>query len=354
MPPAKKSKQAVLPAKPDDVGMKSAQSAQGKPDMKSTVAAPPTNPGVKSAQPAQPKDTVDTAIKLIGPTFDFIRANFQSLFTKMLKVELAGFLVGLVMWIIFAIITICILVAAGAPFSSINALVAYVLADKLLLALLAVWSLLAELAISWVITSISFTTSPIVKEQFEGAYSGIWPLFGKIRSRMLGYILLNFVVMAIFLGVPLLLVFLLTGHPGLFVIAMMLFLIYAVAFMLVYVFISQFWRWELTVGEKQAYEALGASISLVKDNLFGVIVYDVISILSYIAIAIPFLVVMFVIDIIFQIFGLGASFMSPLAALIITCISALVRTLITVLDASTSNTFILPYAYSFWNELRKK
>jgi hypothetical protein len=354
MPPAKKSKQAA-PSKPDDAGMKSAQPAPSAPDMK-TAAVQPKPEGVKTAQPVQPKqkDSVDSAVKLIGQAFDFIRANFRSLFTKMLKVEFASVLATLVLWIVFGAITVCVLAAAGAPLSSVNALLVYVLSDRLLLAITAVWLLVVDLAISWISTSISFTASPIVKEQFEGAYSGIRPIFGKIRSRMVGYILLNFIVMAFFLGVPLLLVFLLTGHPSIFFLGMLLFVIYAVAFMLVYLFISQFWRWEVTVGEKQAYEALGASISLVKDNLFGVIVYDIISVLCYIAIAIPFLIVLFVIDLAFQVLGFGAAFVSPLVVLAVVCVSALIRTLITILDTSTSDTFVLPYAYLFWNELRKK
>ncbi len=315
---------------------------------------PPVKKSPENAPAARPKDAVDSALGLVGPTFEFLTANFMSLFFKMLKVELAVMLVNIGLMVLAGLVAAGMLAAAGAPFTSVNALVNYVAGNRMLLALVAIWALVAELAIAWMSNSISFTALPIVKEQFEGAYSGIWSLSGKMRLRVLGYILLNFVIMVVFLGIPLLLLFLLLGHPNLFLISLIVFALYATAFLLAYIFLSQFWRWELTLGEKQAYEALSASVSLIRENLFGVAVYDAVFVLSYLALAVPFMLLAFGVSILFSGLGLGAALISPLAYLAVMAASALVRVLLGLLDASLSNSALLPYTYSFWNGIRKK
>jgi hypothetical protein len=325
---------------------KSAESAQ-----KTAESAP------KSAEAGRaPKspDALDSALGLVSPTLDFLKSNLASLFVKMLKVEFSVLLVNFLLLVAVGLVTVGILAAAGAPLASFNALVAYVLANRMLLALTAVWLLAAELAVSWISTSIAFTALQITKEQFEGAYSGIWPIWGRMRLRVLGYTLLNFVITVVFLGIPVLLLILLQGHPAVFWIAAVALLVYAMAFIVAYHFLSQFWRWELAVGGKQAYEALASSISLVRENLFGVLAYDVVAIAGYLIIAVPFILVLIGLAILSSGLELGAAVISPWAYVAAVALSALVRAVVTGIDTSLSNSVLLPYAYPFWNGIRKK
>lgn len=317
----------------------------------------PPEKNTESVQTAKPKDAVDSALRLVGQTFKFLKGNFVSIFIKLLKIALTVLLVDTTLWIVAGLLAIGILAAAGAPLGfDVDALVNYVFDNRILLALTIVWFLIAYLAITWITTSISFTAYPIIKEQFEGTYSGIWPISRKIQFRVLGYVLLKCIIMVVFLGVPILGYLLIANAIPIWIgIIILLYVLYASVFLLIYQFLTQFWYWELTVGEKQADEALVASISLVKKNLFGVIVYDVIVVFSRVAIAVPFFMLMLGVNLFLSAGAVaGSMILSSLAIYqAIMLIDLVLKTLIISLGSIVINSIVFPYTYSFWNGLRK-
>ena len=316
---------------------------------KSTGNAGETKPGEK------PGDALDRAIGLAGPSFNFIVDNFMGLFTKLLKVELASALASVLMWLAAGLATAGMLALMGTPLlAGVPAAMAHIMSSNIYIAILVAWALFAILLISWLTETISLVSLPIVKGQFEGTYPGIWQTFGRIKFPVLGYVLLNFTICALFLGVPLILLFLLRGSEAVFIIGIVAYLIYAVLFILLYRFFAQFWLWEMLLGGRGAYESLSGSFSLVLGNVVGVFVFDIIRILASIAVGIPFFIVLLAVGFLFQLGMFATMLVSPLAYLGLLALSVVVRVAVTLIQSAATGSVTLPYTYSFWDAIRKK
>ncbi len=316
---------------------------------------PPAKKAPEATKPAQanePKDAIDLAVSLVPKTMEFLGRNFTPLFMKLFKLGVILTAVDIALWLAAAILTFGLLALFGVPFGSgLSAILGYISASTLLTGVLVVWLIALFIAITWVANSISTVAYFIVKGQFENTYPGIQATFDKIRFRVLGYTLLHFIIMAVFVGIPLLaFLAMLQTAPG---VSIALFVAYLLAFILLYSFLTQFWLWELSLGEKQAPEALMASLALVRDNPAGVLVYSVVHFLAWMALFLLVAVVTVVIDAPLSLADKAAN-SSPALYVAILVIGMLVRMLLSVLDVALTESVLFPYGYQFWSAIRKK
>jgi hypothetical protein len=303
----------------------------------------------KEKKSKKPKDALDHSVDLVSPTIDFVRSNFKELFVKYLKVGLTAALVGLALFILFALITFLPLMAVAGDFSSIPP---YLSSNLPVLGLLIIWAFIAFFLLDWITESISFAAYLITKEQFLGKYSGIIPIFQKIKYPVLGFLLLNLAIMVVALGIPALILFLLKESSSIFLFGIFLLIIYLLIFMILYRFFAQFWAWELLVAEKGVIDSLKSSINIVKNNIIGVFVFDILLFVASLVISVPFIILYVIGEIGFRLGAFVA--ISDLAVFIgIMSIYIFFRAGLALIQSAITETFILPYTYSFWRKIRQ-
>jgi hypothetical protein len=310
----------------------------------------------KKEEKKKPRDALDYATDLVSPALSFAKTNFKELFMKFMKVELVSALVGLALLILFGLITVGFAALMGAPLTSVNSFFLFLSSNFLVVSILIVWSLLAMVLIGWIVRSIEFTKLLITKEQFLGKYSGIWPLFSKIKFPVLKMMLLSFAIMIVAFGVPALIIYLLAGQEMAFLVALILFMIFFVLFIVIFNFLSQFWGWELIVGEKPVIQALKSSFRLCWKNIIGVIIFDLLVFFGAIIIAIPFIGIEFIAEL-FLNFALIPAMLTSTGMLMwfaVVGIYILFRIVMGLLRNVVVSIIILPYTYSFWAKIRQK
>jgi hypothetical protein len=314
------------------------------------------NPPKKEVKEKKPRDALDYATDLVSPALSFAKTNFKELFIKFLKVDIVSGLVGIGLLILFALTVVGFAAVMGAPLTSVSAFFLFLSGNLVVSTILIIWSLLAMVVMAWIINSLELTKYLITKEQFLDKYSGIWPLFNRIKIPVLGMMFLNFAILIIALGAPALILYLLAGQEMVFLIALILFMVWIFGFLVLYSFFVQFWKWELVVGGKSVVDSLKNSINLCWKNVIGVIVFDILIFFGAVIIAIPFIGVEFVAEM-FLNFALIPAMVTSSGMMIwfsVLGIYVVFRIVMGILRSIVINIVILPYIYSFWAKIRQK
>ena len=299
------------------------------------------------------KDALDNAVDLISPSIKFARNNFKDLFVKFFKVELVSSLAGIALFLLFSIIImIPLLLFAG----SLEKIPASVIGSGTLgMFVLFVYAAIAIFIITWIQSAFSSTAVIITKEQFEGTYSGIWPIFHRIKFQALSLLLARFLL--VFAGVliglilPIALIFFMP-ESIISAIAILFWIIYLILFLLAFAFLTQFWEWELFINRKGVIESLKASISLARKNIIGVFVFDLLFVVASIVIGIPFLIVYLIGETVFRV-GVFASmsFSSWILLIPALIIYIIFRAGLAFIQTAVDGALLNPYFYSFWKSL---
>ena len=298
------------------------------------------------------KGIMETLTDTLNPTLEFFNTKFRhtldftwknlfGLFFKFLKVHLASLLVGIsIMLLLFGIFILASLAFPAQLQSSMGA------SENM-------GVLFIVLAITfiyyWVMETIAKSANLIIDEQAKGKYSGIWPLSGQLMKPMLVFLSFNAVLFILVFGIPALVLYFLSGNTAILAIV---YLICLLLFGLGYVFFAQFWLWEYLVAKKGILESLKASFNLAKENVLGVIVFDIALLL---ALAIPFAVFYFI--------GafLGAFMnISTFASLAVDWVLALATILSFMLAAiavqsigrAVTDLIYMPFMHAYWSHIR--
>jgi len=295
------------------------------------------------------KDALDNAVDLISPSIKFARNNFKDLFVKFFKVELVAGLAGIALFLLFSIIILIPLLLFAGSLENIPASITA--SGTLGMFVLIIYTVIAISIIAWIQTAITSTALIITKEQFEGTYSGIWPIFNRIKFPALGLLLMRSLILFAGLGIPLA-ILLVLPESGIQVIAMLVYLLYLILFLLVYSFLFQFWGWELFINKKGVLESMKASFSLATKNIIGVFVFDVIFIVASIVIGIPFLIVYLIGEFVFRV-GIFASisFSSWILLIPALIIYIIFRAGLAFIQTAIIQAVLYPYIFSFWKSL---
>lgn len=322
-----------------------------KTQMKKT--APPTTikKPKEAAKPStsqeMPEDAVDLTTSTIKPVFDFEKKNLQGMFFKFLRVGVLYYLLLFAVFLFAGILTYLAFSVFSVPLSSLTLFVNYFQSNQMAFYALMLWLLFIGLLAKWLMSSISLTALLITKEQFEGTYSGIMSICSRIVLRVLGYLLLNSAIILLGLGIPLAIIILLMGNPAILSIGLIVYTIYAFLFFVLYMFFSQFWLWGLLANGTGIFRSLRDSFSLVRKNIFGVFVYDIMLCVAAIAMISPFSAAYsFLSDVLVLSINLGQAFMILGALLYLVLLLA-----IGVIFYALRTALILPYEYSFWKQL---
>ena len=299
------------------------------------------------------KGIMETLTDTLNPTLEFFNTKFRhtldftwknlfGLFFKFLKVHLASLFLGIGAMLFF------LLIMALAFMAFPNQLSPSQLGATGNIAMISV-VLLITFIYYWVMETIAKSANLIIDEQAKGKYSGIWPLSGQLMKPMLVFLSFNAVLFILVFGIPALVLYFLSGNTAILAIV---YLICLLLFGLGYVFFAQFWLWEYLVAKKGILESLKASFNLAKENVLGVIVFDIALLL---ALAIPFAV--------FQFIGafLGAFMnISTFASLAVDWVLALATILSFMLAAiavqsigrAVTDLIYMPFMHAYWSHIR--
>ncbi|MBI5227115.1 hypothetical protein HY988_00875 [Candidatus Micrarchaeota archaeon] len=313
-------------------------------------------PNDEKASPTSAKKPtlLDQATNLISPTIEFGKKNFKDLFVKMLKVQLLSSAVAVLLLIIFGLLTLGFLLALGISTSK-GFEIERIFASVATIVALVVWAVFALLVFGIVNKTITLTRLKIIKCQYEGTYPGIRKTFGEILVPVIKASVIDLIINAVALGIPIIILVLLASMPLVLVLGIFVFIIYAILFIVIYRFFAQFWYWELVIDQNDAYTALMRSISLVKSDIVAVLIYDIIEFFGAVIISIPFIILSTIVEIIFRAGALVSALASPLGGIAIVGLLIpyiIFKVVVALVQSGTSDVFVLPYKYSFWMILK--
>lgn len=113
---------------------------------------------------------------------------------------------------------------------------------------------------------------------------------------------------------------------------------------LVLFFLIQFGFWELIINKRGVLESLKVSYALVKQNLFAVIIFDIVLFITAFAIGSVFYVISYVLQLIFMALILLVPVIGITALVVVTIVLGLIQTVLIHL-------LIFPFTYAFWKSL---
>ncbi len=318
---------------------------------KRTVKAP--------AKAGKGKDSMDMAVDLLKPSFEFIKKNFRELFSKMLKVQLLSTVIGIGLFIILMLLGWGALVASGTDMFSPTFNINDLLSNTLLLVVIGALFAIGFLVMGWVKTIFELVVFMIMDEQKMGnTRSPIMQLAGEMKMPALSFMLIQLVIILAALIIPgaIVLALIMLEQMALFSIALMLYILWLAIFFIAFTFLTQFWTLEIAAGKKPVMDAFHSSIDIVKSNIVGVFIYDVIAVLAGMVVMIPFMVVGGILEVGFRV-GIMASIAAGPGSLVAiiagAAVFALLRIALQLAAIAASDSTVLVYGYSYWKQLRK-
>jgi len=306
------------------------------------------------------KDAVDLAVDNVSATWKFVKPNFRELFTKMFKLNLFAFGVVMGLILVFLLLFAGTLVVFGLDLTALEtgAGIADIMSNTAALAILVILTIVFFIVMSWISQAFELVAPIIMDEQHTRKRSDLKELVCSMKMPALRYMIVSMVIGLVAVLVPMALTFILgiIGQTALFSIGIIIWLIWLFIFAILFSFLSQFWTFEIAVAKRPVVEALKASIDIVKKNVIGVLVFDILTIVIGLVLAVPFIGIVFVIEAIFRV-SLLATFMAPGTGIIIgiigVAIYVLIRIVLQLLAIALNQSTLLAYTYSYWKELRK-
>jgi hypothetical protein len=311
----------------------------------------PSKKATEKKQVAKPKSDIFVAADLISPSLDFSRKNFKDLLIKYIKVYLAYYLAAPVLILILGLITLLPLMLLAGGIDNIGN---YISSNSPISILLLIWLAIVYVFVIWITFAIHYIRYPITHEQFEKKYSGIWPVFNRIKFPSFGFMVLNFTFGILSLLIPVVLLLVFFGQSTISNIGILVIYFVWLFFMGIFLFLTQFWIWELLIEKKGLIESLKYSLQLVVKNFLPVLVFDAILVAAWMIFYTVYMAVSFLLPVFFGMIAVIASTLPSyffLATIILGVIAFLL--LITVL-LSILEVFTLPFTYSFWRRIRKQ
>lgn len=301
----------------------------------------------------QKKDSLNIVTDNITPTVNFIKQNFKDLALKMLKINLVNYLAIALIILLFGALAVGIVSLFGLGINNFN--IQRAVSIPILVGALVIIGTVGILILSWISAAISSVSLVVTKEQYDKTYSGIIPIFNRIKIKILKYLLASFGISVLVFAIPMLIVIGITVFSNMALLAIpmiLLLIIYYFVAMIVYAFVTQFWLWEILIGGKTTREGLKASIRLAKRNILAVFIYDILIVVAGGAIVLPFAIVDIVLRVLMNV---GVAVTVNLAVIITSYLGYIVfKLILTLIQTVLVNTIILPYKYTVWSKLREK
>jgi|GEM_PF-2143325 len=299
------------------------------------------------------KRTLENIYSTAEDGIGFLKKNVKPLFFSNLRITLLVMVVGLVVLLIGGALVASVLYL-GPDWS-----------DIAVLALIVLLALVFFFVFMWLSASANLVSYHMAESYVEkGGPVAIVDKFRKNFDPVFRYLVVNYAIVAVVVGLPLLLLAAMllpslsssvSGERsvvGIWLGAMfyiLLLLLFFLAFFLVFRYFSQFWLWELLIRKKGAIEALKASISAVKNNLLETFVFFILFIIWGAVVSIPFTILNSFMRVFMQLAVLTESFETAMAAAIIFVVGMVI---LAVLNAALVATLTLPFQYIFWKKIR--
>ncbi|MBU0591692.1 hypothetical protein KKF81_05195 [Candidatus Micrarchaeota archaeon] len=300
---------------------------------------------------------IDGPINLISPSFDFIRQNFKEIFIRLLKNGIMNSLLSLGLVVIIG--ALCFGIAMAIGITSMENISTTIKGSATVLWI--VFGLLIGIGIfglAWIGRIFELARIAIIEEQHMNKHNKTFDLVKQYVLKGLKLMIGNLGIIAVIVGIPIIVIIGLTfmNISLLTLISMIILLPIMIILLIGYRYFAQFWDMELALTNKGLRESLKASLSLVRKNILGVLAYDVIIVVAAILIAMPFMIVLFIVELVYRvaIAGTMLAFANDTWILLIVGIGAyvIIRTVISLLSTTASDSCTKVYKYRYWKQIR--
>jgi hypothetical protein len=295
---------------------------------------------------------------------DYISGNYVRYYTGLLKINIVALLVdwGLVLLLGLAIAGLLFAMLGAPTFAGIlaspaigiKAALSALAGNIAMLAALAAVIIIGIFAITWLVDTVSFTSVVFTDTEFCGKGFSIGETFGGMKWTVLRYVIVNAAIwLVIALPAIALLIMIVSAMAGAAsgVLALLL-LAYILLAMLVFGFLTQFWRFGFLLEGKGVIESLKASVAIARKQPLGVFLFDVFWVVGMFVCMIPMLCYSFVAGIplsMMEKLALGSSSLTMWGMYIL---ASAVNASLAMFLATLYQIFSLPTSYLFWKRIR--
>ncbi|MFH1221452.1 MAG: hypothetical protein V1492_00015 [Candidatus Micrarchaeota archaeon] len=313
------------------------------------------------------KDLIDFVSQPFAQWFNYIRENYATCYIGLLKINVAKLLVQFGILLLFAII------GAVAAYGLSQLGMTGLTSGLILSVIVAVYFVIIIIVAAWLGKAVSLTSLFFVKSQLEGGPFSILETFGKIKYKVLKFLLLEFAIMVLMLlpGVLIcgLIVFATGGLGALtggaagamgsaflsFILSYMLFIGYAIVVSILFSFLFQLWAYNNQLGEMPLVDSLKKSVAMVKGKLLEVAIFSLLLGLGALLLSIPAIGYGFVSRMAMEVFSLVAM---KSGGFIVYLVVIVVFTLLNIVIGTILQTLVelltAPTEYLFWKQMGKQ
>jgi len=294
---------------------------------------------VKKKKKALKKGAVDSVVDSGKGTINFLQKKASPLFVDLLKIE-AGSTILLIAVLVMGVFAMwgLGLIPESFDFSDKENFASEMIKFLPLIAGLAVAMLVGGI-LSTIFESVGYNA---VDLRMKNSKVRILERFSRNFLPVLSLIVLLGVIQVIIFFPPIL--SLLSRNVTLMFLSFVLFMLSAIV-LVIFLFFVQFVMLELVINGRGPWESIKQSYSLVKNNFWGVLVFDI----AYWVIAMALGSVMGVISYVFQLFVYGGLMVSPLLGI---AFAFILMFIIGLVYNAITKTIMLPFQYKFWKGIQ--
>ncbi len=286
--------------------------------------------------------TVDYVRETLEKSYALVKASAQDMFIALLKISVAQVLLSLAGVMLIGILVFLLLGASIAQTISTGALAPALLQNAAIVLLMAIPIFAITTLAAAAFKSVGYN---IIDDMGTGRATD---LLGCARKNFWPIAKLQVViwVVMLLLGSPLLLSFLLIGTAGsTALLALCILIPLSMLAVLLFTFIIQFSTVEVVLGGKGPIGAIKASAGLVKRELLGVILIDIVIVVCVMALSVVSGMASSILRLIMQIFSAvgGTAGLAVGSAIYVLCALA-----VGVVVGAAMEMAVLPIIYNFW------
>ncbi len=295
---------------------------------------------------------------------DYIGPNHRKYYVQLFKILLTQMLFSWGIFILLSLLGFGAYLAFGGIITGVAALGAAKL-GWVFWALVAVLVLVLILVINWIQRAIGLTAVVFTDAEFRKRPFGILKAFGRIKWKVLRFVLLDTVIqLVIYLPVFALVALIILGFsaPGsgiimlgtifALIIALILFFIFHIIISVVYGFAVQFWKYGFLVENLGVVESLNKSLSIVKNRFAEVLVFDIVWVILIAVASIPLFIYNFAAYFVLRLLQIVTSL--GIAGWVIYLAAFAISSIITLILTALVQVFSLPTHYLFWDKVKKR
>jgi len=341
-----------------------------------SLAAPSQMQSQQKGSGSAPKETgslSDGVLKPFNGMIDFLGKKIVSYYLTLLKIEVLNLAVAFALGLVFAIFFVLLLgLLGGFTLLGIVSGLSTLTASIPLLIITVILIVIAVFVISWVQNSIQLTSILYTDSEMSG--KGGFRIIENakaISGKIFKYVIVHLALVMV-LCIPAIVIMVvgfggsamsmgagsgssaLLGLGGLLISYMLLF-VYALIAMVVYLYFTQFWVFEMLLADRGVTDALKRSIMIACKKPVETILFDLLFIVGSAVVMVPLFIVSFIVGAILTVGQFALSALGgPFIGMIVVLVFYVLRVILNVFIFTTSEVYSIPTRYLFWKGIKDK